>query len=167
LEFEIGPHVGVSTKKGKIRTIEMPANLMRDLNDYGISERREIRLAGVGAFGKKPAPLFINQRRVPYTTKSIMKLWGDIRTQIRMKFKLPFKHDFHDLRASYGTYRLQSLIDAGVPPSIALTLLMGWMGHDQERDTWRYLSFLKAHEVRKHAMTMLDDLMDEVVADVE
>ena len=162
IEVEIGPHVGVNTKLGKIRTVEMPATLMRALYNLSVSDRRENRKAKAGDLGQH-VPLFINQRCGRYTKKSVMKLWGDIRDIIRKRYGLPFKHDFHDTRVSYCTYRLQSLLDSGVSPADAISLLMGWMGHENERDTWKYIKYLRTHEVRKEAMTMLDKLMDEAL----
>lgn len=166
IEVEIGPHVGVNTKFGKIRTVEMPATLMRALHKHSASEQREKRRAKAGDLGEH-VPLFINQRRRRYTKDSVMKLWGDIRAIVRKAYGMPFKHDFHDTRVSYCTYRLQSLLDNGVSPADAISLLMGWMGHENERDTWKYIKFLRTHEVRKEAMTMLDMLMDEALTSEE
>ncbi len=162
IELEIGPHVGVKTKRGKCRTIEIPADLMLALYRYSLSERREKRIVNAKGLGKH-TPLFITQRRKPYTIKTINKLWGDIRNKIRDRNNIPFNHRFHDCRCSYATYRLQSLLDAGIEPSDALTLLMGWMGHNNEKDTFEYLTFLRTHEVQKEAMTMLDSLMHEAL----
>ena len=162
LEVEIGPHVGVKTKNGKIRTVEMPATLMSALYKYSVSERREKRKAKTGDLGEH-VPLFINQRCRRYNKESVITLWGNIRGIIRKIFGLPFNHDFHDTRVSYCTYRLQSLLDSGVSPADAISLLMGWMGHENERDTWKYIKYLRTHEVRKEAMTMLDKLMDEAL----
>jgi integrase len=166
IEVEIGPHVGVNTKFGKIRTVEIPATLMRALYNYSVSERRENRKVRAGDLGKH-VPLFISQRYGRYTKKSVMKLWGDIRAIVRKVYGSPFNHDFHDTRVSYCTYRLQSLLDSGVSPADAISLLMGWMGHKNERDTWKYIKFLRTHEVRKEAMTMLDRLMDEALSSEE
>jgi len=159
IEIEIGPQVGVMTKFGKTRTIEIPAKLMKALFQYSISNRRLKRVAQIGDMGVI-IPIFINQRRNPYSTKSVMKLWGDVRKIIRENTNI---HDFHDMRASYGTYRLKSLIDSGCSPSDALTMLMGWMGHDNEGTTWKYLTYLRTNEVRKEAMTLMDTLMDEIL----
>ncbi len=165
IEIEIGPHVGVKTKYGKTRTVEIPAQLMMALYKCSVSERRAKRIAKAGDLGAhKHAPLFINQRGKRYTISSIHKLWGDLRSFVQKMFGLPFVHDFHDTRASYGTYRLQSLLDSGVMPSDAISLLMGWMGHLKESQTWEYITYLRTHEVRKAAMTMLDNLMDEALA---
>ena len=76
-----------------------------------------------------------------------------------------FDHKFHDLRCSYATYRLHSLLEAGIEPANALSLLMGWMGHKNESTTWKYLRYLKRKEVLKEKISMLDNIMHQSIED--
>ncbi|WP_136523545.1 site-specific integrase [Geomonas ferrireducens] len=164
IEVEVGPHVQVNTKYGKKRTIEIPANLMRALYKYSISGRRLTRLENaIQTDNTTENLLFITQRGNRYNVKSVEKLWSDIRNIIRDTFDMNFKHHFHDLRVSYITYRLQSLLDAGIAPSEALSLLMALAGHKDEKTTWKYITYLKVHEVKKNAITMLDAIMEDVL----
>lgn len=164
IEVEIGPHVGVMTKYSKKRNVEIRPNIRKELHDYSVSDRRKKRVAKAGDLGNHP-PLFINQYGKPYTTKSIDNLWAAICKKVRKISNLPFLHDFHDLRATYATYRLQELLDSGVAPSEALTRLMGWMGHKKEQTTWKYLIFICRHDWAKSSMSMGDDLLDEVYSE--
>ncbi|MCE9783090.1 hypothetical protein [Shewanella algae] len=76
---------------------------------------------------------------------------------------IPFTHRFHDLRCSYATYRLQSLLDAGIKSTKELVLLMQWMGHNQESTTWKYLHYLDRQDALKEKVSMLDEIMHSVI----
>ncbi len=74
-----------------------------------------------------------------------------------------FSHRFHDLRATYGTYRLSDLLEAKLPVIDCMELLMGWMGHKDESTTWKYLRFLKRKEAFKVKFGILDSIMHDVL----
>ena len=162
IEVNIGPKFGVSTKFGKERTIEMPTNLMMSLFNYSISERRIRRLEN-SYFKNEFEPLFITQRGNNYTRCSINKLWSDMRGLIQNTHNVTFGHKPHDTRSTYGTYRLESLLNNGIPPADALKLIKGWMGHKSVKDTWNYIRFLEERKIRRESMAMLDSLMEGAI----
>lgn len=194
-EITIGPCNGVPTKYNKTRTIEITETLLSDLQRYAISERRlnrldkllnHIQLHHNAALDSRDSqlssqglrkgiadlldtanhyePLFISQQGNPYLPSTIGTRFGEIRCAI-IKSGTKFEHKFHDLRCSYATYRLHSLLEAGIEPADALSLLMGWMGHKNESTTWKYLRYLKRKEVLKEKISMLDNIMHQSIED--
>lgn len=194
-EITIGPRNGVPTKYNKTRAIEITETLLSDLQRYAISERRlnrldkllnHIQLHHNAALDSRDSqlssqglrkgivdlldtanhyePLFISQQGNPYLPSTIGTRFGEIRCAI-IKSGTKFEHKFHDLRCSYATYRLHSLLEAGIEPADALSLLMGWMGHKNESTTWKYLRYLKRKEVLKEKISMLDNIMHQSIED--
>lgn len=174
---------GVQTKFLKTRTVEISSDLLQSLNEYRISERRLKRVAKLSEkieqldsdappFAQKTVeilehcerhePLFISQQGNPCTGKSIEARWVEFRAEIR-KVEPSFSHRFHDLRATYGTYRLSDLLEAKLPVIDCMELLMGWMGHKDESTTWKYLRFLKRKEAFKVKFGILDSIMHDVL----
>ena len=184
-EFPIGPSTGVETKFGKERTIEISIELLTALRGYAISERRLKRLNKLSqklvqlnneeltlSYEKQATlsrcerfePLFISEQGNPVDKKVIGARWADLRKIIRQR-EPNFNYRFHDLRATYGTYRLGDLLKAGIQPAEALGLLMGWMGHNDESTTWKYLRYLKRKEVFKEKFALLDSIMHNLIGD--
>ncbi|MGT2593413.1 tyrosine-type recombinase/integrase [Vibrio cholerae] len=174
---------GVKTKYGKERYIEISAELLDTLNDYRISERRLQRanklhqkieymnsekfqltkkVVEALEWSERHEPLFISQQGNPVTSLSTNARWSEFRTQIR-KTDANFNHRFHDLRATYGTFRLHDLLESGLAEVECLELLMGWMGHENERTTWKYLRFLKRKEIFKEKFALLDSIMHDAL----
>ncbi|EKF9517834.1 tyrosine-type recombinase/integrase [Vibrio parahaemolyticus] len=174
---------GVQTKFLKPRTVEISSSLLQSLNQYRVSERRLKRVAKlnekieqlgneVPPFNQRTIeilerserhePLFISQQGNPVTGKIIESRWVEFRAEIR-KVEPSFSHRFHDLRATYGTYRLNDLLEANLPVVECMELLMGWMGHKNESTTWKYLRFLKRKEAFKVKFGVLDSIMHEAL----
>ncbi len=174
---------GVQTKFLKTRTVEISSDLLQSLNEYRISERRLKRVtrlnekieqidSDTSSFNQKTIeilercdrhePLFVSQQGNPATGKSIEARWIEFRADIKQA-EPSFTHRFHDLRATYGTYRLSDLLEAKLPVVECMELLMGWMGHKNESTTWKYLRFLKRKEAFKVKFGILDSIMHEAL----
>ncbi|GAM63928.1 transposase [Vibrio ishigakensis] len=116
---------GVQTKFLKTRSVEISSDLIQSLNEYRISERRLKRVTRLNEkikqrdsdappFTQKTIeileccdrhePLFVSQQGNPATGKSIEARWIEFRAEIKQA-EPSFTHRFHDLRATYGTYR--------------------------------------------------------------
>lgn len=163
IEIEIGPHIGVHTKFGNIRKIEIPSALMKRMYKYLISEQRELSLRKANEFDFEP--LLINTRGKAYPSANVQKYFSNLRKKIRQNFHITFQHRTHDLRATYGTFRLASMLDNGVNPVDAMKLLMGWMGHQDEKTTWRYLTYLKKRQLNEEALCVLDSIVEDALKD--
>lgn len=174
---------GVQTKFDKTRRVEISVDLLEALRDYQVSERRLKRAnklyAKIGQLtddtislnhdtiallerSERYEPLFISQQGNPVTRASIEARWVELRAEIH-EVDNSFKSRFHDLRATYGTYRLSDLLEAQLGTIESLELLMGWMGHKDESTTWKYLRYLKRKEVFKVKFGILDSIMHEAL----
>lgn len=166
--IRIGPENGIPTKYSKTRKIEISASLLESLKEYVIQERRLRRLNALlnrrsGAPETNNTrcrfePLFISQQGNPVTPAVFATRWAEFRTHLKT-FVPTFRHKFHDLRCTYATLRLQHLLDAGLAPHEAMDLLMGWMGHNNEATTWKYLTYLRYETLLKDKFEMMDNIM--------
>ncbi|EAR9475550.1 tyrosine-type recombinase/integrase [Escherichia coli] len=178
----IGPRNGVETKFGKTRTIEVSATLLNLLRHYALSERRGKRLSrwekqfqpvstnpqdaslsGSDSRDNYPRfePVFISQQGNPVRPEVLNARWGTFRNMLRQKDS-GFRYRFHDLRSTYATYRLHSLFESGLSEGEALDCLMGWMGHQNESTTFKYIRYLKMNETLKFAFSVLDTVMSRI-----
>ena len=166
IQVSIGPHNGVLTKFGSVRTIEIPTLLMNKMHRYLISERRQKRESKTD---KPITELLITNRGKPYTTNAIQRHFSLTRNYIRNELNTHFQLRTHDLRATYGTFRLASLLDekVGLSPFDAMSLIMGWMGHKDEKTTWRYLNFINRSKASIRAVCFLDQVMESVINEHE
>ncbi|NNN70763.1 site-specific integrase [Vibrio sp. 3-2(1)] len=185
-EIVLSPQsTGVQTKYSKQRRVEISSELLTTLNEYRTSERRIKRLNKLNAqleslpedkpslkqetierleLCERHEPLFVSEQGNPVTAKSIEARWTELRTSIK-KTSPSFIHRFHDLRSTYGTYRLNDLLEAGLTPMECMELLMGWMGHRNESTTWKYLRYLQRKEAFKVKFGILDSIMHEALGD--
>ncbi|WP_045395064.1 site-specific integrase, partial [Vibrio rotiferianus] len=184
-EIVLSPQsTGVQTKYLKQRRVEISSELLTTLNEYRTSERRIKRVNKLntklessswnGPSLKQDAierlelcehhePLFVSEQGNPVTAKSIEARWTEFRTSIK-KTCSSFTHRFHDLRSTYGTYRLNDLLVADLSPMESMELLMGWMGHKNESTTWKYLRYLQRKEAFKVKFGILDSIMHEALS---
>ncbi|UPR58216.1 site-specific integrase [Vibrio sp. ED004] len=183
-EIVLSPQsTGVQTKYLKQRRVEISAELLASLNEYRTSERRIKRVNKLNIkldelpentvslkknaierleLCERHEPLFVSEQGNPVTAKSIEARWTELRTYIK-KTHPEFTHRFHDLRSTYGTYRLNDLLGAGLSPMECMELLMGWMGHRNESTTWKYLRYLQRKEAFKVKFGILDSIMHEAL----
>lgn len=161
LEVSIGPHNGVSTKYGKKRIIEVSASLMHRMYLYSVGDLR-LRKQVKGKVFTEFEPLLLNQSGCPITSVGIQRHFHRFRLKLRVEEGLIFNHRTHDLRSTYATLRLASLLQH-IEPSVAMTLLMGWLGHKDEKTTWKYLQYLNKDKIHQNAISMLDAILDEAL----
>ncbi|EHY9857837.1 site-specific integrase [Vibrio parahaemolyticus] len=156
-EVEIGPSNGVHTKFNKTRKVEIPLSLMQRMYYYSISERRFVRARKTT---KDYSHLLLNNRGLPICSNNIQQYFRRLREDIRSRFQTSFAHRTHDLRATYGTYRLDALLDH-LPVGDALALVMAWMGHKDDKTTWKYLKYLRKEKANQSSMVLLDQILEE------
>jgi integrase len=174
---------GVQTKYAKERTIEILKTLLDELEAYRTSSRRLHRANKLNGkldnfeastkglthamvekleFCLNHEPLFISQQGNPILPKSIEARWLELRKKIKQQHP-KFEHRFHDFRSTYCTYRLNDLIEAGLPVVDCMELIMSWMGHKNESTTWKYLRYLKRKDAFKVKFGILDSIMHDVL----
>ncbi|EOY5739433.1 TPA: tyrosine-type recombinase/integrase [Enterobacter ludwigii] len=176
-QITIGPLNGIKTKFKKKRSIEMSVTLFEMLKRYAISERRlrrlnksQLILSNQERFSEEnirqglgqPAffePLFISQQGNCVKPQVLNARWIELRNKINQNAP-GFRYRFHDLRSTYATYRLDNLLKSGLSEGEALDCIMGWMGHKNERTTFRYIAYLRKNEILRSTFSLLDTLMD-------
>ncbi|MEZ8158771.1 tyrosine-type recombinase/integrase [Vibrio splendidus] len=185
-EIVLSPQsTGVQTKYLKQRRVEISSELLTTLNEYRTSERRIKRVKKLNAkleslpenapslrqdvierfeLCERHEPLFVSEQGNPVIAKSIEARWTELRSSIKKTYP-SFTHRFHDLRSTYGTYRLNDLLKANLSPVECMTLLMGWMGHRNESTTWKYLRYLERKDAFKVKFGILDSIMHEALGD--
>ncbi|WP_019350539.1 tyrosine-type recombinase/integrase [Vibrio splendidus] len=183
-EIVLSPQsTGVQTKFSKQRRVEISSELLTTLHEYRTSERRIKRVNKLNAklaslpenalslkqetierleLCERHEPLFVSEQGNPVTAKSIEARWGEFRSSIKKTCPF-FTHRFHDLRSTYGTYRLNDMLEAGLSPMECMDLLMAWMGHRNESTTWKYLRYLQRKEAFKIKFGILDSIMHEAL----
>ncbi|MEH0689930.1 site-specific integrase [Vibrio cholerae] len=168
--LSIGPKLGVNTKFMKTRKIEVSSELLRELNNYCTSERRFKRIEIYNNKQKKTnisyEHIFISQQGNLYSPATLAARWGDFRKRIRTSNN-NFNYKFHDLRSTYATYRIGDLLDSGIGEYDAIDTLMGYMGHNNETTTFKYIRYRKRREAISNKFTMLDNIMNDVCSGVD
>ncbi|WP_446891867.1 tyrosine-type recombinase/integrase [Aeromonas veronii] len=154
VEIDIGPHVGVNTKFGKERTIEIPSQLMAIVYDYQQSSRYITRREKYQHTIQKDLHndnyLFLNENGKPYSLNTLNARWSDIRRTLEhsdIGLNEPFKHKAHNLRSTYAVERFINLLNHGVNEGSAFSHVQGYLGHEREATTWNYMR--QAQNIRK------------------
>lgn len=146
----VGPGTGVATKfsvKGKIM---VPAQVLSDLRSYASSTQRLLREAK--AKGADKQRLFLTRSGRAYAVESVNRLVFEMRKNAvaaGLSFMRDFK--FHQSRATFGTWLMQLLLDAGIKASSAIGVVKDAMLHKHERTTWGYIKFLENTRSKEQA----------------
>lgn len=157
VEVTIGPVNGVKTKYGKERKVEIPNRLAAMIYSYAHSIRRQKRLKG-----KQSPYLLVTKNGTPFTSNNVHQSFRRLKKRVQDKNNIFFKHKTHDLRATYCTYRLASLLEHGFQKD-AVTQVMAWMGHENEGTTWKYVDFLERDKNIQKSVSLLDQILDEAI----
>ena len=140
IEIRIGGFCGVKTKNNKERSIEIPSKLMLKLFEYKLSKRHtERRLKFEQMHPEKHIPIFLNNRGEPFSEATLNARWSEIRSTLSEKLGRKFEHKSHNLRATYGVFRLKSLMKVGMSQEDALSYVQFRMGHEDLKTTLAYL----------------------------
>lgn len=146
-DIHVSPAVGVQTKNGSAREIEIPRKLLILLYEYKCTERFLTRSNKFMKLypNEKHIPLFLNRYGEPFDIDTVNARWGEIRRYICHEYNLDFSHKPHNLRATYGTFRMRDLImgENPVPVSKAQVFIQFHMGHKDLSTTEIYLDQLK------------------------
>ncbi|MDD1796269.1 site-specific integrase [Enterovibrio sp. ZSDZ42] len=156
-EVNIGPVNGVATKYGKERKVEIPSKLAAMINAYANSNRRKKRLKG-----KESAFLLVTKNGTRFTSNNVHQSFRRLKERIQEESGNPFNHKSHDLRATYCTYRLSSLLEHGLQKDAVLQM-MAWMGHNNETTTWKYVDYLEREKTVQSATSLLDKILEEAI----
>lgn len=124
----------MKTKGNKIRQIDIPASLMRDLWSY-IKYDRQVRFS-LCSSEKDKKLLFLTEhgKRFSNGGRGLNKLYKEL--------ALPFKLNPHILRHTYATHTLYVLTKMNLP-MVPLIYLRDRLGHSSIKTTEIYLHFIE------------------------
>ena len=154
-EVKIGPLNGVATKYGKERKVEISPSLRNLIIGYAKSKRRRLRLKE-----NESTFLLVSKSGAPFSTNNAQQSFKRLRKAVERDTSSKFCHTTHDLRATYCTYRLTSLLKIGLQKD-AVTQMMAWTGHSSEGTTWKYVDFLERKKNVREAASFLDTILEE------
>lgn len=139
--LRVGPGSGIATKFSVRGELMVPSSVLEELKNYATSTRRLLREAK--AEGEVRDRLFIGRRGQPYTVEVVDRLVHSMRVRA-VTAGLPFMHrfKFHQTRATFGTWLMEILLDAGARTD-AIRIVRDAMLHKDERTTFGYITFLE------------------------
>jgi hypothetical protein len=158
----IGPDHQCKTKLAINRQISMPVWLMNDISAYIKSDRYKARKQlYFMSTGDLDAPVFLNKNGSPFTVQSLNTLWSKLRKAIQENSNPHFKHKQQDCRATFGAYKLESLLKIeGLTVMQALVMLKNEMGHKDLETTMRYLRHYEGNPEKNQIPEITTDLLE-------
>jgi integrase len=140
--LRVGPGTKISTKFSVSGEIMIPDTIYFELKRYAFSTARLLRVTKASLENKDL--LFLNRKGSPYTVSTVNRLVHEMRKHaVSAGMKQFEKFKFHQTRATFGTWLLQILLDAGFPTSVAVGILRDAMLHKDERTSLGYVTFLE------------------------
>jgi len=139
--LRVGPGTEIATKFSITGEIMVPSAVLEDLKVYSSSARRLLREAKAAVVDKDR--LFLGRRGQPYSADTVDRLVGLMRSQA-VAAGLSFMHRFrfHQSRATFGTWLMEILLDAGARTD-AIRIVRDAMLHKDERTTFGYITFIE------------------------
>lgn len=137
----VGPGTKISTKFSVRGDLMVPLAVLQDLKRYAFSTRRLLREAKANAEDK--GLLFLTKSGSAYTVETVDRLVYVMRKKA-VSFGLHFMHrfKFHQSRATFGTWLMQLLLNAGSKTD-AICMVRDAMLHKDEKTTLGYIKFLE------------------------
>lgn len=146
----VGPGTGIATKFSVPGDLMVPKAVLADLIAYASATMRLLREAKTPRVHKNR--LFLTRRGQPYTVGTVDRLVNDMRRRAvsaGMQFMEQFT--FHQSRATFGTWLVELLLNAGASVTDALGIVRDAMLHKDESTTLRYIKFPQNTEARQRA----------------
>lgn len=144
----VGPGTGIATKFSVSGEILVPREVIAELKRYAFSTQRLLREAKTNPVDK--GLLFLTRSGRPYTVETTNRLVQEMRKQAfdnGLKFAQRFK--FHQTRATFGTWLMTLLLDAGGRAN-AIRVVRDAMLHKDEKTTLTYIHFVENTQAKAH-----------------
>jgi integrase len=144
----VGPGTGVATKFSVVGEIMVPKDVLADLKRYASSTHRLLREAK--ADHKDKNRLFLTRSGKPYMVETVNRLVHEMRKRAvdyGLKFMQQFK--FHQSRATFGTWLMKLLLDAGGRAD-AIKVVRDAMLHKDEKTTLGYIHIFENTRAKAH-----------------
>tara|TARA_B100000929_G_scaffold288263_1_gene276406 strand:+ start:7570 stop:8796 length:1227 start_codon:yes stop_codon:yes gene_type:complete len=160
--LSIGPHNGVETKNNKRRDIDIPYALYERLCAYAAQESTSRRA------DKSPDEnprLFISNRGTSFKPDELTKRMSEMRKALQVQHGITLDHKYHDLRATYATEYGTRLLNSGMPFSDVFAEVKARLGHEQDKDTLKYMQIIQNRETRKQGAVAFETFTQEVLGE--
>lgn len=147
--LRVGPGTKIATKFSVSGEIMIPEAIYLKLKHYATSTTRLLREARASSENKNL--LFLNRKGLPYSVSTVNRLVYEMRKHaVENGLKHFAKFKFHQTRATFGTWLLKLLLDAGFPTSVAVGILRDAMLHKKESTSLGYVTFLERTNAKIH-----------------
>lgn len=137
-------------RKGK-KPINLPitSGLMQALYDYTLDpvwEKRSLKHETKYGINnpEEPKPLFLNRNGERMAEAGCGTAIRQVRREQREKNIPVLQRDYHDLRATFGTYIAMQMVLAGVPEARIKSTMLKLFSHERFSTSEDYLDFAKA-----------------------
>lgn len=160
--LSIGPHNGVETKNNKRRDIDIPYALYERLCVYAAQESTSERAE------KSPTDnlrLFISNRGTPFKPDELTKRMSEMRKTLQARHGIKLDHKYHDLRATYAAEYATRLLNSGMSFTDVFAEVKARLGHDQDKDTLKYMQNIQSRETRKQGSVAFEAFTEEVLGE--
>lgn len=151
VKVTIGLANGCKTKFDKQRTVEVPYSLMEKLVEYkhsnkrcSLLEKHAIQTDKDGNQIGHNGRLFISHSKANmYSKNTLQKFMSNVRSDIREKHK-NWYYRVHDMRSTFATrWLLARHTETELPLAMLMDDLKELMGHDDDKETQKYVTFLE------------------------
>jgi integrase len=165
-------YVNIIRKGSKPSRILVSPSLMNELYEYTLTSTwKKRRIKFETKYGlDEPLPLFINARGKRMKETAPSNTIGHIRLEQDDKGLTRLERDYHDLRATYGTYLAAAMIINGETEARVKSVLMKVFSHEDFTTSELYLDLAKTmldedehgamHMWVKDMYSRVDELMD-------
>jgi integrase len=160
--LSIAPHNGVETKNNKRRDIDIPYALYERLCTYAAQESTSRR---AGKSSDENPRLFISNRGTPFKSDELTKRMSEMRKVLQAQHGITLDHKYHDLRATYATEYGTRLLNSGMPFSDVFAEVKARLGHEQDKDTLKYMQIIQNRETRKQGAAAFEAFTQEVLGE--
>lgn len=160
--LSIGPHSDVETKNNKRRDIDIPYALYERLCAYASQESTSLRAEKSTSDNPR---LFISNRGTPFKPDELTKRMSEMRKVLQAQHGITLDHKYHDLRATFATEYGTRLLNSGMPFSDVFAEVKSRLGHEQDKDTLKYMQIIQNRETRKQGAIAFEEYTQEVLGE--
>lgn len=155
MRVKVGPGTGVKTKHDVSGEIYFPKTLLSELIDYFNSAEAILRRSRASKDLQKN--VFLTSRGNRYTNQTFGTLQQRLKEELINAGNTEFgRYKFHQLRATFGTMLMRSLLKIqGVTSMNAIEFVKDAMLHKHESTTWKYIKFIEKEPIEEQFLDTL------------
>ncbi len=137
-DLYVGPQRSHKTKFSKNGVVKVSGKLIELIQKYNRSSRYLKRLA---KYKGDRANVFLTVRGSAFTQQTISVLFSNLTSNFIKPVIPSFKHNFHDLRVTFGVNTMKACLDSNMSRKDALAYTQNQMRHKSIDTTMQYLEY--------------------------